>query len=154
MRSATHDPRRYASSARLGSAKPRAMSGAAPTTLQLDLFRAVEDVHEMTGAIVVLLVDEDGTALAISGDEQDLPPSLRKVLSARGLREAGSARELLTPIAGELSDSRLNVTVLDVAGRLVLAIAFDAEADLETVLSVGEEARGLIAELLAAELPS
>lgn len=125
-----------------------------PTTLQLDLFRAVEDVHEMTGALVVLLADEEGASVAVSGDEQDLPPSLRKVLSARGLREAGSARELLSPIAGELADSRLNVTVLEVAGRFVLAIAFDAEADLDTVIAVGGQAREMIAGLLAAELPS
>lgn len=126
----------------------------APTTLQLDLFRAVEDVQEMTRALVVLLVDEDGAAVAVSGDEDDLPPSLRGVLSARKLREAGSTRELLSPIAAELGESRLNVSVLDVGGRHVLAIAFDADADLETVLTVGAEARDMLRDLLAAELPS
>ncbi len=121
-----------------------------PSTLQLDLFRAVEDVHEMTGAIVVLLVDEDGGLVAASGDEDDLPPSLRGVLSARRLREAGSARELLAPIANELAESRMNITILDVAGRFVLAIAFDAEADLDTVLHVGAEAKTLITDLVSA----
>lgn len=121
-----------------------------PSTLQLDLFRAVEDVHDMTGAIVVLLVDEDGALVAASGDEDDLPPSVRRVLSAKRLREAGSVRELLAPCAEELASSRLNVTILDVAGKLVLAIAFDAEADLDTVVAVGGQARDLIAELVMA----
>ena len=31
-----------------------------PTELQLDLFRAVEDVHELTAAIVVLFFSGDG----------------------------------------------------------------------------------------------
>ena len=30
-----------------------------PSGQQIDLFRAVEDVHELTGAIVVLLTDHD-----------------------------------------------------------------------------------------------
>lgn len=130
------------------------MTAAPPTTLQLDLFRAVEDVHEMTGALVVLLVDDDGAAVAVAGDENDLPPALRAVLSGRQLRDAGSVRELLAPISEELTESRLNLTVLDVAGRWVLAIAFDAEADLDTVIAVGGEARELMRELLTADLPS
>ncbi len=120
-----------------------------PTTLQLDLFRAVEDVHDITRAIVVLLVDEDGALVAASGDEDDVPPSLRGVLSAKRLREAGSVRELLAPLAEELSTTRLNVTILDVAGKFVLAIVFDAEADLDTVVTVGGEAKALLTELLA-----
>jgi hypothetical protein len=125
-----------------------------PTTLQLDLFRAVEDVHEMTGAIVVILVDDEGAAVAVAGDEDELPPALRGVLGGRRLREAGSVRELLSPISEELTASKLNVTVLDVAGRWVLAIAFDANADLATVLAVSGEARDLMRELLTADLPS
>lgn len=120
-----------------------------PSSLQIELFRAVEDVHEMTGAIVVLLVDEDGGLLAASGDEDDLPPSVRGVLSARRLREAGSVRELLAPVAEELAATRVNLTILDVAGRAVLAIAFDAEADLDTVLTVGGEAKEMVAALLS-----
>jgi hypothetical protein len=128
------------------------MSG--PTTLQLDLFRAVEDVHEMTGALVVILVDDEGASVAVAGDEDELPPALRGVLAGRRLREAGSVRELLSPISEELTASKLNVTVLDVASRWVLAIAFDANADLDTVIAVSGEARDLMRELLTAELPS
>lgn len=123
---------------------------ALPSALQIELFRAVEDVHEMTRAIVVLLVNEEGASVAVSGDEDDLPPSLRAVLSGRRLSAAGSVRELLSPIAGELVDSRLNVTILEVAGGFVLAIAFGADADLDTVQAVGAEARTMIGELLAA----
>lgn len=125
-----------------------------PTTLQLDLFRAVEDVHELTGAIVVLLVDEAGELVAVSGDEDDMPRAVRGVLSARALREAGSVRELLAPVSDALTESRLNVTILDVGGKLVLAIVFDAEADLDTVLTVAGEAKGMIADLLVAAGPS
>lgn len=120
-----------------------------PTALQIDLFRVVEDVHELTCATVVLLVDEEGQTLAVSGDEDDLPSSLRAVLSGKRLRAAGGVRELLSPIAPELGDSRLNVTIFDVDGRAVLAIAFGADADLGTVQSIGGEVRAMIAELLA-----
>jgi hypothetical protein len=120
-----------------------------PTALQIDLFRAVEDVHDMTGAIVVLLVDGDGRSVAVSGDEDDLPPPLRAVLGGKRLAEAGSAIALMQSIAGDLADTRLNVTVHDVGSEHVLAIAFDAEADFGTVQTVGREARAMIAEMLA-----
>jgi hypothetical protein len=120
-----------------------------PSALEIELFRAVEDVHELTGAIVVLLVDAEGRSVAVSGDEDDLPPSLRAILSGRHLAAAGSVRELLSPIAGELVDSRLNVTILDVDGSFVLAIAFDTKAELDVVQSVGGQARAMIAELVA-----
>lgn len=122
-----------------------------PSALQIELFRAVEDVHDLTDATIVLLVDDEGRSVAVSGDEDDLPPSLRSVLSGRRLRAAGSVRELLSPIASELVHSRMNVTILDIAGTFVLAIAFGADADLERVQSVGAEARAMIAELLAAQ---
>ncbi len=44
-----------------------------PSAQQIDLFRAVVDVHEITGAIVVLLTDRDGIALAAAGDENEFP---------------------------------------------------------------------------------
>ena len=37
-----------------------------PTELQLDLFRALEDIHDLTNAITVILVDEEGVLLAAS----------------------------------------------------------------------------------------
>jgi hypothetical protein len=118
--------------------------------LQLSLFRALEDLHDLTAAITVLLVDEHGTLLAISGDENDVPPVLRKALSGRRLREAGSVRELLQSI-GDLG-STLNVTIFDVDSKHVLAIVFDADADIVTVQTVGAEGKALLAELLAAPL--
>jgi hypothetical protein len=122
-----------------------AMPGA-PTTMQLDLFRAVEDVHDMTGAIVVLLTDYDGASVAVSGDEDVLPPAVRAVLSARQLEAAQNVIALLEPVAGELG--ALNLKVQAVGITHLLTIAFDAEADLDTVQKVGREAAAMIAEIL------
>jgi hypothetical protein len=123
-----------------------------PTARQIDLFRAVEDVHEMTQAIVVLLTDADGVAIAVAGDEDDIPPPLRAVLSGKQLAAAGSVVALLEPVVAELAESQLNVSVLAVDDAHVLAIAFDAEADFEVVQTVGREARQMISEILTAEL--
>ena len=54
---------------RRGSAYREGMDG--PTAQQIDLFRAVEDIHELTAAIVILLTDRDGVAVAVAGDEDD-----------------------------------------------------------------------------------
>ncbi|AKU96985.1 hypothetical protein AKJ09_03649 [Labilithrix luteola] len=121
-----------------------------PTAQQLDLFRAVEDLHEMTLAIVVLLTDADGLAIAVGGDEAAIPPPLRAVLSAKQLAAAGSVRALLEPVFAELGPSPLNVLVLAVDAGHVLTVVFDAEADFEVVQTVSREARGMIAEILAA----
>lgn len=118
----------------------------APTTLQLDLFRAVEDVHDMTQAIVVLLVDYDGVSIAVSGDEQNLPRSVRAVLAARKLDAAGSVIALLEPVAAELGG--MNVNIQAIGGTHLLVIAFDSEADFETVQTVGREAKEMIGEML------
>jgi hypothetical protein len=123
-----------------------------PTEKQLALFRAMEDIHDLTAAITVLLVDADGISIAVSGDEDDVPPALRAVLSGKQLTEAGSVRVLLEDV--DLDGSLVNVTVYAVDGSHVLAILFDAEADLATVQSVGGEARDMLAEILAAPLPS
>jgi hypothetical protein len=123
-----------------------------PTPQQIELFRAVEDVHELTSALVVLLTDEDGIALAVAGDEDDIPPPLRAVLGGRQLAAAGSVVALLEPIVAELAESRLNVTVLAVDAAHVLAIAFDADADFDVVQRVGREAQQMLRELLAAPL--
>lgn len=117
-----------------------------PSELQLALFRALEDVHDLTSALVVLVVDRDGATVAVSGDENDVPSPVRAVLSGARLDEAGSIRELLAS-AGEF-DTRLNVTAFDVGYGHVLAIVFDAEADIATVSAVGGEARALVAEIL------
>jgi hypothetical protein len=119
-----------------------------PSAMQIELFRAMEDIHEMTDAIVVLLVDADGAAVAVSGDEDALPPPLRAVLSGKRLAEAGTVVALLEPIAGELEG--LNVSVYAVEHRHVLAIAFDAEADFATVQQVGREASLMLSEILSA----
>jgi hypothetical protein len=123
-----------------------------PTPQQIELFRAVEDVHELTGALVVLLTDADGLALAIAGDEDDIPPPLRAVLGGRQLAAAGSVVALLEPIVAQLAESRLNVTVLAVDAAHVLAIAFDADADFDVVQRVGREAQEMLRELLASTL--
>jgi predicted regulator of Ras-like GTPase activity (Roadblock/LC7/MglB family) len=123
-----------------------------PSEKQLALFRAVEDIHDLTQAITVLLVDGDGTLIAASGDENDVPSRLRAVLSGKQLAEAGSVRVLLEDV--DLAGSLVNVTVYDVDGTHVLAILFDAEADLATVQQVGKEAREMLAEILAAPLDS
>jgi hypothetical protein len=115
---------------------------------QLDLFRAVEDVHEMTGAIVVLLTDADGVSIAVAGDEDELPAPLRAVLSGKQLAAAGGVMQLLEPLGAELAGSHLNFSVLAVDAGHVLAIAFDAEADFEVVQTVGREARQMISEIL------
>jgi hypothetical protein len=127
-----------------------------PTVQQLDLFRAVEDVHEMTGAIVVLLTDGDGVSIAVSGDEDELPPALRAVLSGKQLAVAGGVVALLEPLGDELAGLPINFSVLKVDESHVLAIAFDAEADFEIVQTVGREASQMIAEILAtpSSLPS
>ena len=129
-----------------------ATSGArfVPTERQLALFRAVEDIHDLTQAITVLLVDGDGTSIAVSGDEDDLPTKLRAVLSGKQLTEAGSVRVLLEDV--DLAGALVNVTIYDVDGTHVLAILFDAEADLVTVQQVGSEARQMLAEILSAPL--
>jgi hypothetical protein len=119
-----------------------------PTAQQIDLFRAVEDVHELTGAIVVLLTDAAGVAIAVAGDEDDLPPSLRAVLGGAQLAAAGSVRALLEPISEELGDTHVNYSILAVGKAHVLTIAFDAEANFDVVQTVGREASQMISEIL------
>lgn len=101
----------------------------------------------MTQAIAVLLVDGDGASVAVSGDEADLPTALRAVLSGKQLAEAGSVRRLLEDV--DLHGALFNVSIYDVGGTHVLAILFDAEADLVTVEQVGAEARLLLTEILS-----
>lgn len=119
-----------------------------PTAQQIDLFRAVEDVHEMTQAIVVLLIDADGASIAAAGDEDEIPRPLRAVLGGKQLAAAGSVIALLEPIVAELAESHLNFSVLAVDEEHVLAIAFDAEADFEIVQTVGREACQMLSEIL------
>jgi len=121
-----------------------------PSDRELALFRAVEDIHDLTQAIAVLLVDGDGTSVAVSGDEDDIPVALRTVLSGKQLAEAGSVRVLLEDL--DLAGSAVNATVYDVDGTHVLAILFDADADLVTVQEVGREGRTMLAEILATPL--
>ena len=123
---------------------------AAPTERDLELFRIVEDVQDVTGARVVLVTDDEGRAVAISGDEDDVPAPLRAVLGGRALAQAGSAIALLSSV--DLSSSRLNVVVHDVGHGHVLAIVFDAEADFVTVQTVGREAKKMIGETLGASM--
>ena len=118
-----------------------------PSEMELALFRAVEDIHDLTQAITVLLVDADGSSVAVSGDENDIPTALRTVLSGKQLAEAGSVRVLLEDL--DLAGATVNVTVYDVAGTHVLAILFDADADLATVQEVGQEGRVMLAEILS-----
>jgi len=118
------------------------------TERQIALFRAVEDVHDLTSALVVLLVDRFGESVAVSGDEAEVPRALREALSGKRLAEAGSVRDLLRDVAM----GTLNVSVYGLAQDHVLAIVFDADADLGTVQTVGREASAMIAELLAAPL--
>lgn len=120
-----------------------------PTDRQLDLFRAVEDVHELTGAIVVLLTDRDGAAVAVAGDENDIPAALRAVLGGAALTRAGSVVALLEPVNEDLVGCPLNFTIRAVAGEHVLTIAFDAEADLANIQAVAREAAEMIGEILA-----
>lgn len=119
-----------------------------PSAQQIDLFRAVEDVHELTGAIVVLLTDRNAVAVAVAGDEDDIPAPLRAVLGARKLAEAGGVAALLEPIAGELGECPLNFSILAVGDSHVLTIAFDADASLETVQAVGREGAAMIADIV------
>ncbi len=124
------------------------MTTTGPTAMQLDLFRAMEDIHDMTNAHVVLLVDADGVSVAVSGDEDEIPRPLREALSGKGLAAAGTVVELLTPIAGDLGG--LNVSIYAVERSHVLAILFDAESDLATVQTVGREAQAMLSEILTA----
>jgi hypothetical protein len=124
---------------------------AGPTARQIELFRALEDIHDMTEAVVVLLVDAEGTSIAVSGDEHEIPAPLRAVLSGTRLAAAGSVVALVSPIARELADSRVNIKVSAVGGGYVLAIAFDTNADLATVDSVAKEATGTLFEILHAK---
>ena len=119
-----------------------------PTAQQIDLFRAVEDIHELTGAIVVLLSDRDGISVAVAGDEDEIPAPLRAVLGAKKLAHAGSVSALLEPIAGDLAHCPLNFSILTVGAAHVLTIAFDVDADLETVQVVGREGADMIAEIV------
>lgn len=121
-----------------------------PSAQQIDLFRAVEDVHELTGAIVVLLTDRDGIAVAAAGDEDDIPAPLRAVLGAKNLTQAGGVVALLEPIAGDLAHCPLNFSILAVGESHVLTIAFDADANLETAQVVGREGAQMMAEILRA----
>lgn len=127
---------------------------AGPTERQIALFGALEDVHDLTAAIVVLLVDDAGTTIGVSGDEREIPEQLRAVLSSRKLAEAGSVRALLEDV--DLAGAPLNVSLFP-AGAMLLAILFDADADLGTVQAVGKQASEMIAEILtatAADQPS
>jgi hypothetical protein len=117
-----------------------------PTDQQLALFSALEDIHDLTAAIVVLLVDAQGISVAVSGDENEVPAPLRAVLSGNKLAEAGSVRALLEDV--DLSTT-LNVSIFS-AGSMLLAILFDADADLGTVQSVGKQAAEMITEILQA----
>ncbi len=128
------------------SDEPAAAKG--PTAQQIDLFRAVEDIHELTGATVVLLTDAEGVAVAAAGDEDDLPPSLRAVLGGKQLAAAGSVRALLEPISADLADTPINYSILAVANGHVLTIAFDAEANFDVVQTVGREGSQMISEIL------
>lgn len=121
-----------------------------PSPQQIDLFRAVEDVHELTSAIVVLLTDADGVAIAAAGDEDDIPAPLRRVLGGKKLASAGGVAALLEPIVSDLSSCPLNFTILAVGDDHVLTIAFDAEASLEATQVIGREAAQMIAEILRA----
>ena len=102
----------------------------------------------MTGAIVVLLTDADGVAIAVAGDEDELPPPLRAVLGGKQLAAAGGVRALLEPISDELGNTPVNYSILAVGGAHVLTIAFDAEANFDVVQTVGREASQMIAEIL------
>jgi hypothetical protein len=124
------------------------LSGARPTERQIALFRAVEDLHDLTAAIVVILVDRHGTSIAVSGDEDEIPAALRTALSGRRLAEAGSVRELLM----EIEIGTLNVSVYSAVDDHVLGIIFDSDADLATVQTVGREGAAMISELLSAPL--
>lgn len=125
-----------------------------PTAAQIDLFRAVEDVHEMTGAIVVLLTDADGVAIAVAGDEDELPAALRAVLGGKQLAAAGGVRALLEPISDDLADTHVNYSILAVEPAHVLTIAFDAEANFEVVQTVGREASQMMSEILTGAAPN
>lgn len=118
-----------------------------PTERQIALFSALEDVHELTQALVVILVDEDGASVAVAGDEDEIPKDLRAVLGGKNLAAAGSVRALLEPV--DFSAMPLNVSIF-ATGPMVLAILFDAESDLGTVQAVGKQASEMIAEILAA----
>lgn len=118
-----------------------------PTERQLALFSALEDVHELTQAVVAILVDESGTTIAVAGDEDVIATDLRAVLSGSKLAEAGSVRALLEPV--DFSANPLNVSIF-AAGPMLLAILFDAESDLGTVQAVGKQAAEMIAEILTA----
>lgn len=123
-----------------------------PTDQQIELFRALEDVHEMTEAIVVLLTDAGGASIAVAGDEDELPRPLRAVLSGDRLTAAGGVASLLEPIVADLAESHLNFSILAVDEAHVLTIAFDAEANFDLVQTVGREARQMIAEILTTPL--
>jgi len=120
---------------------------AVPTERQIALFSALEDIHELTAAVVAILVDEDGAAIAIAGDEDVIPKDLRAVLAGKKLAEAGSVRALLEPV--DFSSNPLNVSIF-ATGPMLLAILFDAESDLGTVQSVGKQGSEMIAEILSA----
>jgi predicted regulator of Ras-like GTPase activity (Roadblock/LC7/MglB family) len=122
-----------------------------PSALQIELFRTMEDIHELTMALVVLLVDEEGRSVAVSGDELEIPSALRAALSGKALAAAGSVVALLSNVSEALVGSPLNVTIYDVGRAHVLAIVFDAEAEFETVQTVGAQAKESIAELLRAD---
>lgn len=111
----------------------------------------MEDIHDLTDAIVVLLVDAHGSLVAISGDEDEVPVPIRSALGGKKLREAGSTRELLSRI--EFDDGKwptnMNVSIFDVTGtEHVLGILFDASVDVMTVQSIGKEASEMVAQIL------
>lgn len=118
-----------------------------PTERQLALFSALEDTHDLTAAIIVLLVDEGGTTIAVSGDVDVIPVDLRAVLSGKKLAEAGSVRALLEPV--DFTGVAFNVSIF-AAGPMLLAILFDADADLDTVQTVGKQAAEMIGEIISA----
>lgn len=121
-----------------------------PTAQQIDLFRAVEEIHELTSALVILLTDADGAAVAVAGDEDDLPPPLRAVLGGENLMRAGSVLALLEPIGEQLATCPLNFSILPAGPSHLLTIAFGVETSFETVQEVGKAGAAMIAEILRA----
>jgi hypothetical protein len=89
----------------------------------------VRDLCQAANALRVILIDFDGAAVAASGDVHAIPENLRRGLSGRALREAGSVIKLLEPLAASIHGGAPFLQVNAVGSTHLLVVAYDDAAD-------------------------
>lgn len=110
---------------------------------------AIHDLRSAAKALAVVVVDYEGATVAISGEANAFPVSLKIGLSGRALQEAGSLMKLLEHLLSRLPPSERFYNVQAVAETHLLAIAYDDDADPELPVHA-RRARVTIEEIVRA----